>query len=157
MEWKFHKGIPKEIISQFENSYIVEEKELGYEHLIQDIQQYNFFDRDLFLLEYINYNIQDYQEYYKQMYGQDFVVPKTNIAMQSYLFQKKLENDFQNFIQKNKTKLNNHKSQQELINQYIESLSESVFRDSRYMEVFIYRERDRKGILISKNNFKAIL
>ena len=161
-KWKLCNGQTQEVFDHFKSIVWYEENQLNAKGLIQNIEEFYLSPLDAQLTLYAgldNINSQAYKKYeayWRSIIGNDRAIPLTTYYIQQYIEEANLINDFNHFLETNYHRFINYKSKQEILETLIDKIVQPLFQQSRGQYFFIYRDKDNKGLFITRPNEKDL-
>ena len=149
MKWNFFRGIAKEMISDFkESSLSLTEEECNSVGLIERLERCIPSRDDAALVLYAEKNLNSYSEYCSL---NGISVSMNPLEINEYVLNEKLSSDFVDFVRRNGALITMRcLSGEKLQESYINEVTEPLFNSSRCSKIYIYREMDRRGIVVEK-------
>ena len=159
-KWKLCNGQTQQVFDHFKSITWFSQNELQLQGFVTNVQQNKIPNKNAKLKAYVDENInhasyEKYIKYWKETSGlEDISNLRVDIWQSDYIEQyikdNNLYDDYHKFINDNYLLFVDDYSKMQAIDAYIYETIQPVFNEVRGNYIFIYRNKDGKGILIER-------
>ena len=150
MRWSFFTGITPGMIDGFKSSLIVSESDCGLDGFVRMMEDCEYSSRSRALSLYAERHREEYESYWRGMLGENAVIPSGYNAIETYLIDTGRKDEFERFAVDHAAALSGHLDKGEIQERLVEEHLVPLLERSRRGRIYVYRDRDHKGVCIEK-------